>query len=162
MIYTNKDVRRQDRLLDEQQAYRLLTDSEYGILSMAGDDGGAYAVPVNYVWNGTGAIYFHCATEGRKLRCIDKCNRVTFSIVGRTKVISDKFTTEYESIFLECKAYRNLADHERMKALELILEKYSPADKTAGMEYAEKSAGNTEVVRLDIDQWSGKCKTGLF
>ena len=45
-----------------------------------------------------------------------------------------------------------------MKALELLLDKLSPEDKVVGMKYAEKSFHRTEIIRLDIDNWSGKCK----
>ncbi len=158
MIYTNSDIIRQDRLLEERSAKELLMNSEYGVLSMQSEDGGVYSVPLNYVWDNNESIYFHCAMEGRKLRCMDKYNNVSFCIVGITNVISDKFTTEYESIILECKAFRKLHDDERMKALELILDKYSPKNKVLGMKYAEKSFKRTEIVRLDIDKCSGKCK----
>jgi uncharacterized protein len=47
---------------------------------------------------------------------------------------------------------------ERMKALELLLDKYSPNDKETGMKYAEKSFSRTEVIRLDVVEWSGKKK----
>jgi nitroimidazol reductase NimA-like FMN-containing flavoprotein (pyridoxamine 5'-phosphate oxidase superfamily) len=159
MIYSNQDVRRQDRLLSEESAILLLKNGEIGVLSMQAENGGAYAVPVSYVWDGKGSVYFHCAKDGRKLRCIALCNSVSFCVVGRTNVIPDKFTTEYESIILECKAYTNLPSEERMKALEQILDKYSPADKTAGRKYAENSFNKTEIVRLDIEHWSGKRKT---
>ena len=159
MIYSNADVRRQDRLLTEESAILLLTKGEYGMLSMQAENGGAYAVPISFVWDGVRSVYFHCAKEGRKLRCIELCNRVSFCVVGRTQVIPDKFTTEYESIILDCKAVISLPADERMKAFELILDKYSPEDKAAGMKYAEKSFDKTEIVRLDIEKWSGKCKT---
>lgn len=158
MNYSNSNVRRQNRLLVEQPAQRLLIKGEYGVMSMHGENGGVYAVPISYVWDGNNSIYFHCAHEGRKLRCIDSNNLVSFCIVGGTKVISEKFTTEFESIILECTAHRNLPDYERMKALELILGKYSPNDKVTGMIYAKKSFSKTEIVKLDIGNWSGKCK----
>ncbi|MCD4681254.1 MAG: pyridoxamine 5'-phosphate oxidase family protein [Bacteroidales bacterium] len=158
MIYSKHNIRRQDRLLDEQSANKLLINGEYGVLSMQAENEGAYAVPISYAWDGIGSIYFHCATEGRKLRCIDLCNTVSFCIVGKTNVISDKFTTEYESIILDCKAFTHLSPDERMKALELLLDKYSPMDKITGMKYADKSFHRTEIVRLDIDKWYGKCK----
>lgn len=53
---------------------------------------------------------------------------------------------------------RGLDDEERMHALGLLLEKYSPDDREVGMRYAEKSFHRTEVVRLDILGASGKCK----
>jgi len=158
MNYTNANVRRQDRLLDEQSARELLMKGEYGVLSMLNEAGGVYSVPVNYVWDGERSLYFHCAVEGRKLRCIDTKNVVSFCVVGRTKVIAEKFSTEYESIVLECKAFRNLPEEEKMKAFRLILEKYTPDETVKGMQYAKDAFSKTEIVRLDIENWSGKSK----
>lgn len=52
MKYSNETVRRQDRLLEEENALRLLQTAEYGILSMQAAGGGGYGIPVNYVWDG--------------------------------------------------------------------------------------------------------------
>lgn len=158
MIYSNKNVRRQDRLLDEQSARKLLATATYGVLSMQAENGGGYGVPVSYVWDGKETIYFHCAHEGKKLRCIVLCNKVSLCVIGKTNVISDKFTTEYESIILEFNASVGLTEEERMKALELLLDKFSPDDKTVGMKYARNSFHKTEIVKLDIGSWSGKAK----
>ncbi len=158
MNYNNETVRRQDRLLDEATALDLLKNSDYGILSMQGDDDDAYGLPISYAWDGDQNIYLHCATEGKKLRLIDRCNRISFCVIGQTKVIPKQFTTEYESIILTCTASRHLPEEERMKAFELILDKYSPQDKTVGMNYARKAFNQTEMIRLQIGQWSGKCK----
>ncbi len=125
---------------------------------MYSEETGIYGIPINYVWDGTESIYLHCAPEGRKLQCIDKNNSVSFCVVGKTSVISEKFTTEYESIILQCQAHRNLDEDERLNALSLILDKYSPQDKIIGMKYAQKSFHRTEIIRLNIKRWSGKCK----
>ena len=42
MKYNNDNVRRQDRLLEEDRAYALLCEGEYGVLSMTTPTGGAY------------------------------------------------------------------------------------------------------------------------
>lgn len=158
--YDNATVRRRDRLLDPERAEELLRGGEYGFLAMVSDreEGGAYGVPLSYVWDGAGALYIHCAPEGRKLRCVERSPRVTFCVVGRTRVCPERFTTAYESIVVECRAVRGLDEGERMQALGLLLEKYSPDDVEVGMRYAEKSFHRTEVVRLDILRMSGKCK----
>lgn len=161
MEYNNNDVRRQDRLLPENEACELLRDGEYGVLSMVDGTSGeavAYGVPVSYVWDGGDAVYVHCAKEGRKLRCLGGNTRVSFCVVGRTRVIQDKFTTVYESIVLECKGTIGLAEDERRKALQMILDKYSSDYAEIGRKYAERSFPRTEVIRLTIDGWSGKSK----
>lgn len=162
--YDNTTVRRQERLLDEQTAFEILTDGEYGVLSMVECRGGqtaAYGIPINYVWDGGDYVYFHCAPSGHKLDCVDCNSLVSFTVVGHTKVISNKFTTAYQSIIIRGELTRGLAADERMEALAMLLDKYSPDDKEVGLKYTEKSFDRTEVLRLEIKSMSGKTKRVL-
>lgn len=157
----NEGVRRQDRLLDESGSIELLRTGEYGVLSMVEsvDKGiGGYGIPLNYVWDGNHSIYFHCAPEGYKLDCLKENPKVSFSVIGHTKVISHKFTTAYESIVVRGIVFMELTEKECMKALLLILDKYSPNNKEIGMKYVEKSFHRTNIIRLDIIEVSGKTK----
>jgi len=86
MNFSNQNIRKQNRLLDEKSARELLKKGKYGVLSMQAEDGGGYAVPISYVWDGEETIYFHCALEGRKLRCIKLCSKVSFCVMGSQKV----------------------------------------------------------------------------
>jgi len=159
MIFDNTSVRRQDRLLDEGRATQLLRTAEWGVLSICDEDGAPYGLPINYVWDGKRSLYLHCAPEGRKLRCLDHDPRVSFSIVGKVNLLPAKFTTEYESVVLTGHASRHLDDEEKRHGLELLLDKLSPSDKALGMKYAMASFHRVEIVRLDIDTWSGKRKS---
>lgn len=157
----NEGVRRQDRLLDESGSIELLRTGEYGVLSMVESvdkEIGGYGIPLNYVWDGNHSIYFHCAPEGYKLDCLKENPKVSFSVIGHTKVISHKFTTDYESIVVRGIVFMELTEKECMKALLLILDKYSPNNKEIGMKYAEKSFHRTNIIRLDIIEVSGKTK----
>ena len=159
MEFTNKTVRRQDRTLNEERALEILETGEFGVLSMQAENAnGAYGIPLSYVWNRQQTIYIHCAPDGRKLACIDKCNHVSFCVVGRTKVIPEKFTTSYESIVMQCTAQHDLPEEERRKALALFIAKYCPNLQEIGKSYAEKSFHRTEIIRLDIQTMSGKTK----
>lgn len=155
--YDNTHVRRQDRLLTEEEAMLLLAAGEYGFLAMATPDSAGYGIPISYAWE-PGHIYFHCAPEGEKLRLLEANNRVSFCVVGRTNVISNQFTTGYESVLVRGIVTLHLTDEEKRHALELLLDKYSPDDKEIGLKYAEKSFHRTNVFRLDIKTVSGKTK----
>jgi len=113
MKYHNDTIRRQNRLLDEASAIRLLREGEYGFLAMQAEQGGGYGIPLSYVWNGTDSIYLHGAPEGRKLRCLDLCDRITFCIVGHTRLLPGQFSTEYESILLTGTACTDLDTEEK-------------------------------------------------
>lgn len=158
MIFDNTKVRRQDRLLDEARAREILASAQYGYLSMIDLDGKPYGVPVNFVWDGDDAVYIHCAPEGKKIDILECHDRVSFCVVGNVNLLPGQFTTEYESIILDCEVTIPTYDEERLYALELILKKFSPNDFDIGMKYAQKSLSRTCIVRLDILTWSGKAK----
>ena len=166
-IYDNGAVRRQDRLLEEERAAELLREAEYGVLSMTDEDGEAYGVPLNFVWDeagfacendGAGAIYIHCATEGKKLRAIARNAAVSFCIVGNVKPQPENLTTLYESIILKGKARVGLPDEERRNALRLLVRKFAPEEIEHGERSIEKSFHRTEIIRIDIEHVSGKTK----
>lgn len=159
MIYDNSRIRRRDRLLDEKRALEILENGEFGVMSMVdATTGGGYGVPLNYVWNGENAIYIHCAPEGRKLANIAANNNVSFCITGRTNLLPGAFTTEYESIVLLGKATADISEAERMEALRLLVDKFSPKYREKGYKYSKASFGRVKIIRVDIGTWSGKCK----
>lgn len=158
MKYVNETVRRQDRLLSEERALQLIRDSEYGVLSMVDADGGAYGLPLNYVWDGEHSLYIHCAPEGKKLRALEHNQDASFCIVGHTNLLSSRFTTEYESVVMKCHAVIVLDDDEKRHALRLLIDKLAPEYKEAGIKAAEKSFHRVGIIRLDIIEFSGKCK----
>ena len=119
MKYNNDNVRRQDRLLEEDRAYALLREGEYGVLSMTTPTGGAYGIPLNFVWDRQENIYIHCAPRGRKLDCIALYPEVSFCVIGNTHVVPEQFSTNYSSIVLTCRARTGLSPEERMHALRL-------------------------------------------
>ena len=91
------EIRRKDRILDNESAVRLLETGEYGFLAMAGANGFGYGIPISYVMDDESHIYYHCAPEGYKLECITQNPKVSFCVVGATRLIPGDFTTAYES-----------------------------------------------------------------
>lgn len=156
MRYDCTDVRRQDRLLDEERARELLRAGEYGVLSMATEQGG-YGVPINYAAVGS-TIYFHCAPEGRKLRTLNGDSRVSFCVVGHKRIVPEEFTTEFESVIAFGRARVVEADDELRKALRAIVEKYASEHLEEGLKAIERSLHRTAVVAIEVDSFSGKRK----
>ena len=66
-LYSNKDVRRQDRLLNKKSAKEIIKKGEYGLLTMVETSDElteGYEIPISYVWDNDKHIYIHCAPEG--------------------------------------------------------------------------------------------------
>lgn len=74
MKFDNSTIRRQDRTLEQERAFEILKEGEFGILSMRAEDGnGAYGIPLSYVW-GPGELHLHSLrarrTEAEMHRCL--------------------------------------------------------------------------------------------
>lgn len=158
MKYLNDDIRRQDRCMDEERSRELLMECEHAVLSLVDSDGMPYGIPVNYVFERPGHLYVHCAPEGRKLQCIAHNPQVSMCFVGYTHVLASQFTTEYESVVLTGTARVGLSEEEKKHALTLLVEKYSPDFRREGGTAIRRSLHRTEVIRIDIETFSGKHK----
>lgn len=150
-----REMRRKDRKTTSEDAMALLEKGEYGILATSDSSNAPYAVPVSYVFFND-CIYFHCALEGHKLDNIKSNSKVSFCVVGNTKVLPEKFSTAYQSTIVFGIAHIVENTEEKNMALYKILEKYSPDFLQSGSEYIKKAADKTYVVKIDINHISGK------
>ena len=151
-----RKIRRKDREIHDNETKKLLSNCEYGILSTVGTDGQPYGVPLSYVYKNNG-IYFHCATNGHKIENIENNPRVSFCVVGKTKILPEKFATEYESAVAFGVA-SEIQGVERQNALLWLLEKYSPDYVDEGQKYIEQKDKVTKVVKIEIAHISGKAR----
>ncbi|CUH94821.1 hypothetical protein P22_0887 [Propionispora sp. 2/2-37] len=149
-----KTMRRQDRQLSTQEAERILSEGEYGILSTVGANGYAYGVPLSYAYQ-NGAIYFHAATEGQKLDNLRYCNKVSFCVVGKTQVLPEKFSTRFESVVAYGTA-AEIEENEKQQALLALVEKYSPEYRQKGQMYIDSAQHETVVCKIIIEHITGK------
>jgi uncharacterized protein len=150
------ELRRKERALTEPEAMEILERGEYGILSTCDPDGQPYGIPLSYCLE-NGAIYFHCAVEGRKLNNIAAGSRVSFCVVGRTSVLPDQFATKYESVVISGGAAEAF-DAEKQRALEGLLAKYSAAFRLPGLDYIEAKRELTRVFKISIEDICGKAR----
>lgn len=150
------EMRRTDRKIDRNEALEILEKEEYGILNTIGTDGYPYGVPVNYVYKDN-AIYFHCAAQvGHKLENINANQKVSFTVVGKTQVLPEKFGTKYESAI----AFGEAAEviEEKYKILEYFIDKFSPDFKEAGINYIRGSFDKVAIYKIDIKDLTGKAR----
>lgn len=151
-----KPMRRAGRAMSEKEAILLLQNAEYGFMATVDEDGAPYVLPLNFVY-ADGAIYIHCAYEGQKIDNIKRDERVCFSVVGATEVISERFTTKYQSALVRGRA-KMLEDEPKRQALLLLCQKYTPAYMSQAIEAIEKSFSRTCMIQISIDSITGKAK----
>lgn len=147
-------MRRSDKQMSIQDAELLLEAGEYGVLSTVDKGGFPYGTPLNYVYKNN-EIYVHCALTGKKLENIRLNPNVSFAVVGKTQVIPERFTSDYESVIVSGKA-RTVHGDEKRAALMWLVEKYCPAHLEEGKIYIDKEFNKTQVIQIKIDQITGK------
>jgi nitroimidazol reductase NimA-like FMN-containing flavoprotein (pyridoxamine 5'-phosphate oxidase superfamily) len=149
-------MRRKDRLLDTTEVVDILKKCNYGVLSTVGVNGYPYGVPISYVYLND-SIYFHSALEGSKLDNIKFNNNVSFSVIGDTMVLPEKFGTKYESVIAFGKAVE-VADAEKTEALLAFLAKYSSQYIEQGKEYVKNAGDKAKVIKINIEHVTGKAR----
>ena len=119
------------------------------------DDEYPYIVPLNYGYRDN-CLYFHCATQGKKLDLISKNNKVGFEIELNHEIIkhdiSCSWTTKYRSI-IGNGTIEIIKDFNDKKAgLDILMEHHGRTDN----EYSEKAVENIVVLKLKIEHLSAK------
>lgn len=151
-----KEMRRKDRQLSQNESMSILLEGEYGILSTMGQEY-PYAVPVNYVVVNN-KIYIHGACQiGQKGENIQRNPKVCFTVVGQTKVLSSKFSEEYESIVILGTAELS-SEEDKIVALEEFINKYSSEYKDSGMKYIQAAKDKTSIYKISIETITGKAR----
>ena len=149
-----KSMRRIERQMNDAEALELLKKGEYGILSTCGADNKPYGILLSYVVIDKD-IYIHCAGVGAKLDNIKINNNVCFTVVGKTEVLQEKFSVEYESIIAFGHAI-TLKEDEKVKPLMEFIRKYSPEFITEGQLYIDRAKAITTLIKIEIYSFTGK------
>ena len=67
--------------IGEEECLRILKEEKRGVLSVLGDDGYPYGMPVNhYYCEEDGKIYFHGGMQGHKIDALRRCDKASFCV----------------------------------------------------------------------------------
>ena len=76
-----RSMRRIKQQISEEECVRILREEKRGVLSMHGEDGYPYGIPLDHWYNEEdGKLYFHGAKSGHKIDAIAKDNRVSYCV----------------------------------------------------------------------------------
>jgi len=76
-----RKMRRFKQQITNGECISILKEQPRGILSVIGDDGYPYGIPLSHYFDEeSGKIYFHGAGEGHKIDSVRKCDKVSFCV----------------------------------------------------------------------------------
>lgn len=149
-------MRRKKQQLSQAQCEAILERNTSGVLSVLGDGGYPYAVPISYIY-AEGKLYFHCAQKGHKLDAIKACNKVSFCVVDQDLIVPQEYTSYYRSVIVFGKAAILENEQEIRRALEKLALKYAPHDSEQGRNQAiQKDSAEVRIVEIAVERVTGK------
>lgn len=162
-----EEMRRKDREMDIDFAHSIMDKAAFGSLATINEDGTPYSLPISFVRK-ENIIYIHSATEGTKVNNIIKNPEVSMSFVGDINIPfpdeessvgrepSHVFTTEFESAVIFGTASLVNNANEKILALRLLCEKYTPDNMGFFSDAIKDSLELTNVIRIEIRKITGK------
>jgi len=151
-----RPLRRTKNAITIESAKELLQNEKRGVLSVNGDNGYPFAMPINFIYDETtNKIYFHGATSGHKVDSIKKNSKVCFTVYGKEEK-SDSDWAPYLSsavVYGKCKL---IADPEITKQhLKELGMKYYPSEQEVDEEIA-RDIKSVQLFEISIEHISGK------
>lgn len=74
-----RELTRKNKQISIQDCIQVLKNETRGVLSVLGDGGYPYGMPMNHWYNEEdGKVYFHCGKTGHRLDALKACNKVSF------------------------------------------------------------------------------------
>ena len=92
-----REMRRSKQQMSEDAANAILKSATSGVLSLLGDDGYPYGVPISYVYE-EGKLYFHSALSGHKVDAVRNYDKASFTVIVQDDIVPEKYTTLYRSV----------------------------------------------------------------
>ena len=149
-----REMRRKMQALTAEETAEILKRNTSGVLSLNGDDGYPYGVPLSYVYLDS-KLYFHCAGAGHKLDSILKDDKVSFCVIDQDQVVGEEYTTYFRSVVAFGRA-RVLEGAEKLRPLVELCEKYYPDHLEQTRQKAEHALKNVRIVEVTIEHMTGK------
>ncbi len=111
-----RPMRRFGQQLPEETCLELLRREKRGVLSLLGDEGYPYGVPLDFWYcPEDGCLYFHCAPEGHKIDAMNCCDKASFCVCDQGTAIEGDWALRFESVIVFGRLAR-VEEPERIQA----------------------------------------------
>ena len=151
-----RNVVRVKQALSNDACIQLLKEEVRGVLSVQGDDGYPYGLPINHWYNEEdGNLYFHSGMTGHKVDAMKKCEKASFCVMDKGTYQDGDWALNFKSVIV---FGRLEIIEDRKKAIEMIRKlSYHFTDDHAYVEYEiEKAANHTLCFCLVPEHITGK------
>lgn len=152
-----RPMRRFKQQLEDEEAMRVLKSGHRGTLSLIGDDGYPYGVPLNYFVGDDGHIYMHSAGEGHKIDALKKCDKVSFTVLEDQPKQDDDFAIYVKSVIV-FGCIQLVEDRDKVAEYAMSLAKHIFPDHIEDYYNAdlERNRNRVQIMEITPEHITGK------
>ncbi len=149
-------MRRCKQQISEEECKQILKKEPRGILSVLGDDGYPYGIPMTHWYDEeSGKIYFHGAKAGHKVDALKKCDKVSFCVHDEGYREGDDWPLHIHSVIVFGRI-RFVEDPESIARIcTNLCHKFTEDEAYIEEELSQYAAG-VLVLELTLEHMSGK------
>lgn len=94
-----REMQRKNKQLSEGECISILKTEKRGVLSVVGDNGYPYGMPMNHFYNeDDGCIYFHCGKQGHRTDSLKQDNKASFCVCDSGIINEGEWALEINSV----------------------------------------------------------------
>ena len=149
-------VRRKDReITNIDELKRILKTTKYVTIALCMDNE-PYLVSLSHGYDEKrNCIYFHCASEGKKLVYAKSNNKVWGQVV-QDYGVTDECDYAYKSVHFSGRFFMVDDLSEKQHAIEVMVRQLSPNPEAKLSKIKPEKLATTAMGRIDIDSMTGK------
>lgn len=151
-----RELVRKKQRISQEECIQILKNEKRGVLSVHGDDGYPYGMPLNhYYCEEDGRLYFHSGMTGHKVDSLRRNNKVSYCVYDEGYRKEGEWALNIRSVIL---FGRIEFIEDRAKIYEISRKlSYKFTDDTAYIEHEiERSGPRTLMFALTIEHMTGK------
>ena len=151
-----REMRRKKQALSHEECIDLLKSETRGVLSVIGDDGYPYGVPINHFYNEEdGKIYFHGANFGHRVDAVKRDPKVSYCVYGQEYKDEGDWAYHVKSVIVFGKA-ELIDDYDEIAKISRMLCAKFPCTQEYVEGEIEKDAARTLLIAINIEDMNGK------
>ena len=151
-----RPMRRFRQQISEAECIRILQEEKRGVLSMLGENGYPYGIPMNHWYNPEdGKIYFHGAKTGHKIDALSACDKVSYCVWDAGYREEGEWALNVNSVIVFGRISL-VTDEDKAKLIVMNLCRKFTDDEEYIRHEIQNALPRVQCLELAIDHMTGK------
>lgn len=151
-----REIRRIKNAISVDEAKELLKNNKRAALSVNGDDGYPYSIPIDFYYDvEENKIYFHSAMSGHKIDAIKANDKVCFTTWDDGYLLEGDWAYYVSSCVVFGRARLMTNQEKVLEKIKKFALKYYPTEQEADDEIA-RDVNRVQMIEIEIEHISGK------